>query len=331
MRSGVKRYTLTGKGSLWIAGFCCILLFLSFSQAPITLAPDYEKPFVIVLGTTQDAGSPQAGCSGTCCSALFERPDPERKVSCLGLVDQEAGKTYLFEAGPDFKQQVYLLQKECKVKSPGSLPDGIFVSHAHIGHYTGLMQLGREAVNSHNIPVYVLPGMKNFLENNAPYSQLCRLQNIRLQTLRRDSILQLGQGLSVQVLQVPHRDEFSETAAYIIRGRKQKVLFIPDIDKWEKWDKDILKIIHEVDCAFIDGTFYTQDELPGRNLKEIPHPTVKESAALFASLSASDKAKIHFIHFNHSNPLLNANSEACRDLKYLGFNRATYLQKIILD
>ena len=32
---------------------------------------------------------------------------------------------------------------------------------------------------------------------------------------------------SVTPIQVPHRDEYSETAGYIIKGKNKKALFIP--------------------------------------------------------------------------------------------------------
>nr|MCU0398482.1 pyrroloquinoline quinone biosynthesis protein PqqB [Cyclobacteriaceae bacterium] len=38
------------------------------------------------------------------------------------------------------------------------------------------------------------------------------------------------------------------------------------------------------------------------------HPFVVESLELFSNLPEEEKAKIHFIHFNHTNPLLNKNS-----------------------
>ena len=122
-------------------------------------------------------------------------------------------------------------------------PDGIFLTHAHIGHYTGLMYLGKEAMNSSNVPVYAMPRMKTFLEENGPWSQLAKAQNIALQEMQADSSISLTANLTVTPILVPHRDEFSETVGYIISGPAKKALFIPDIDKWEKWDLDIIQMI----------------------------------------------------------------------------------------
>ena len=52
-----------------------------------------------------------------------------------------------------------------------------------------------------------------------------------------------------------------------------KLIFIPDIDKWDKWGKNIHKVIEDNDYVLIDGTFFGQGEIPNRNMAEIPHPS----------------------------------------------------------
>ena len=128
--------------------------------------------------------------------------------------------------------------------------------------------------------------------------------------------------MSITPFLVPHRDEYSETVGYKIQGPNKSLIFIPDIDKWEKWDKDIVNIASEKDYALIDGSFYTANELPGRDMSEIPHPFIIESMAKFKSLSNNDKFKIHFIHLNHTNPALTNNSNAQNQIKNTGFNIA---------
>ena len=201
-------------------------------------------------------------------------------------------------------------------------PNGVFITHAHIGHYTGLMQLGREAMGTDNIPVFAMPRLDSFLQNNGPWSQLVSLHNIKLNSLHADSSVELNTALKVIPIKVPHRDEYSETVGFIIESSKKKVLFIPDIDKWEKWDRNILDEIKNVDYALLDGTFYRNGELPGRDMKEIPHPFVEESIQKFSSLTANEKSKIIFIHFNHTNPLLRKKSEEKNNLEKQGFATA---------
>lgn len=275
---------------------------------------------IVVLGTIQDAGSPQIGCTKDCCKNLFNQPDHSRQVVSLGLYDSKQRMSYLFEATPDISKQLRLLKTYSK--SPTDLPNGIFLTHAHIGHYTGLMFLGKEALNAKDLPVYAMPKMKIFLEQNGPWSQLVTQQNIQIQTLSENKAIRLNDSVSVNPLLVPHRDEYSETVGYIITGPNKKLLFIPDIDKWEKWKQDINTLISEVDYALIDATFFDAAEINNRPVSEIPHPFVIESMNRFATLPLKEKQKIHFIHFNHTNPLLNKKSAARLQVLKAGFKIA---------
>ncbi len=289
-----------------------------------------QEPSVslVVLGTVQDGGSPHIGCRKECCALLFQKPDPRRKVVALGLIDHTSNKTFLLEATPNLPQQLKMLNTTAEVDTEA--PNGIFVTHAHIGHYIGLMYLGKEAMNANEVPVYTLPRMKRFLENNGPWSQLVTLGNILPIEVNFEETIQLSSDLQIIPIQVPHRDEFSETAGFKIIGPAKKVLFIPDIDKWERWEKDILSEIKNVDYAFLDATFFDGEEINTRDLSEIPHPFVQESMALFKALPRSEKQKIHFIHFNHTNPLLRSDSDASSKVLQQGYRIAQFGQLLKL-
>lgn len=278
---------------------------------------------LVVLGTVQDAGSPHIACKKDCCKGLFENPDHTRKVVSLGVIDEENKMNWIFDATPDLPTQMKLLKKH-SLFSDAETPSGIFLTHAHIGHYTGLMYLGKEAMSSKNLPIYVMPKMKKFLENNGPWNQLVSLQNIDLIELKNGETLKLSSKIKVTPLKVPHRDEYSETVGYKIEGPNKKVLFIPDIDKWNLWKKDIVEVVKQVDYAFVDATFFDGAEINRRNISEIPHPFVIESLETFKNLNKVEKAKIYFIHFNHTNALLNSESEQYKEVIEKGFNIAKY-------
>lgn len=281
--------------------FCC----LSFFDQPINAMPFFinakDSVYLKILGVAQDGGYPQIGCTKACCTAIKQGKETRKNVVALGLVNNN--KYWLFEATPDIGVQLDLMQKEVKTKN-FQLPKGIFISHAHMGHYTGLQFLGREALGANHIPVFAMPKMEAFLKNNGPWSQLVQLNNISLKPIQHKQPIVLDDQLSVTPILVPHRDEFSETIGFMIQSRSKKVLFIPDIDKWEKWEEDIVEMIKSVDLALIDGTFFQNGELPNRDMAEVPHPFVEESIKKFDQLSDSDKYKICFIHFNHTNPLI---------------------------
>ena len=288
------------------------LLFFSACSQKIN-----QSPYVIVLGIAQDGGVPHASCSKSCCINLWDKPEKKVMVTSLGIVDPNSNETWMIDATPDFPQQFELLTQNNREKLKG-----IFLTHAHMGHYTGLMHLGREVMGAKSIPVYAMPRMKKYLSSNGPWRQLVILDNIELNKLKNGKKVKLNKRMSITPFLVPHRDEYSETVGYKIQGPNKSLIFIPDIDKWEKWDKDIVNIASENDYALIDGSFYTANELPDRDMSEIPHPFIIESMAKFKSLSNNDKFKIHFIHLNHTNPALTNNSNAQNQIKNTGFNIA---------
>ena len=262
-----------------------------------------QTAYVVVLGNAQDGAYPHLGCKKECCQSAWKNDSLSRYATSLALVDPQTKQWWLFEATPDIKQQVQHFQKITN-QTFNYWPNGIFISHAHIGHYTGLMQLGREVANTNAIPVYVPPRLKKYLEENGPWSQLVKLKNISLIQLDTNKSLVLTKEISIQTFTVPHRDEFSETAGFVMNTADKKYLFIPDIDKWQKWNKSIVAEVKKVDVAFLDGTFNDVDELTNRKIEEVPHPFVPETMALFETEEKTTKNKIHFIHLNHTNKVL---------------------------
>ncbi len=277
-----------------------------------------EAPFIQVLGTAQDAGYPHAGCTKSCCMKAWSDSIAHEPVSCLGLIDPDSGQSWLFDATPDLPEQMISLQEVTRK----NVVDGIFLTHAHIGHYTGLMYLGREVMGTRNIPVYAMPRMEEFLKTNGPWSQLVSLKNIELRSIVGGEKINLTEAIQITPILVPHRDEFSETVGYLIKGPNKSALFIPDIDKWSQWDRSLIQLIQQVDWAFIDATFFDGNELPGRDMSEIPHPFVVESMALLVGLPNDQKARVHFIHMNHTNPMLDPQSSATKKVLEAGFQIA---------
>ena len=192
-------------------------------------------------------------------------------LASLAIVDHSNKDYWLIDCSPDFREQIQLLKNE--------LPEddwnmkGILLTHAHIGHYAGLIHLGREVMGAKMVEVFAMPRMKLFLESNGPWSQLVELQNIAITEIHDGQAIELNDQISITPLLVPHRDEFSETVGYQLEGATQKVLYIPDIDKWELWDKDIETEVLKVNYALLDATFFDENELPSRNMKDIPHST----------------------------------------------------------
>ena len=286
-----------------------LVIFSIFFAANINKSS--TNPYVIVLGIAQDGGAPHAGCTKECCEEKWDNPTQHARVSSIGIVDPVTKESWIIDATPDFALQLTALDNQLS---------GIFLTHAHIGHYTGLMHLGREVMGAKEIPVYAMPRMKTFLESNGPWNQLVALNNISINEINDNVKITLNERLSITPFLVPHRDEYSETVGYKVEGPNKSLVFIPDIDKWQKWDQDIKEVVSNNTYSLLDGTFYDIDELPGRDMSEIPHPFIVESIDFFSDIV--NKSGVHFIHLNHSNPALDSNSNAFDNIKKNGFHIA---------
>ena len=290
-----------------------LLLVLSISSIFYSFTYIKDQPYVVILGVAQDGGAPHAACEKSCCIHKWNDPTLHNKVSSIGIVDPISNEVWMIDATPDFAEQLHLL-----TNNNSRDLKGIFLTHAHIGHYTGLMHLGREVMGAKNTKVSVMPKMENFLRNNGPWSQLVKLENVSLTSLRDNKSVQLNSRLTITPFKVPHRDEFSETVGYRIDGPSKSLVFIPDIDKWSKWQIDIIEVVENSDYSLLDGTFYDINELPGRDMSQIPHPFIIETMNLFKN--SDKKNSIHFIHLNHTNPALNKNSDEYINILEKGFN-----------
>ena len=294
--------------------FIFLIPFFAFNQ----IKSNYTLK---ILGVVQDGGMPHLGNNKTCCENIKK----DKYVTSLMLMNNENNESFLFDASPDMNKQLNFMGERIKKDLKG-----IFLTHAHIGHYTGLMYFGREALNSKLVNVYAMPRMKKFLEENGPWSQLVSLQNISIIELSNESKISIDSNVIVQPVEVPHRAEFSETVGYKIYGPNKTALFIPDIDKWYLWEKSIVDEIKQVDYAIIDATFYDSKEVNYRDISEIPHPFVTESMDLFDSIDIKEKNKIYFIHLNHTNPLINKDSDQYKLVRSKGYNVAEEGMKLNL-
>lgn len=308
-----------------------VVVVLSVALAACSSAPAPADapaaPYVVVLGSAQDAGLPQIGCREPCCERARRDPALRRFASSLLLADPRTGRRWLFDAGPDLREQVELARPHppTRIESGPRPPlfDGVWLTHAHIGHYLGLAQLGREAYGARGLDVFASPRMCAFLEQNGPWSLLVDTDAIELQRIELDDPFQLAGDLSVTAVRVPHRDEFSDTLAFVIRGPRRALLYLPDIDKWERWDRQLEDVLVGVDVALVDGTFFDGAEVPGRDLAEIPHPFVSETLERLAHAPADLRARVVFTHLNHTNPLADPASSAARRVRELGLRVAS--------
>jgi pyrroloquinoline quinone biosynthesis protein B len=288
--------------------------------SPTEAAPvDRAEVEAVLLGSAQDGSVPHAGCRKAHCQAARANPELRRRSPCLALLDHIANQAFLIDAGPDLPSQ---LEDVPAAMAQGRSPvSGIFLTHAHVGHYTGLIHLGRAVMSSQLLPVYCSQQMAAFLRDNGPWSLLVELENILLTPLPPGRPVRLTPRLSVTPLLVPHRAEFTDTFAYVVSGPGRKLLFLPDIDRWQGLQPPIEQLVEQVDIALLDGSFYSAEELPGRDMSKIPHPPVSETIERLQGVADRGERQLVFIHLNHSNLLLDADGKRLAELRARGYER----------
>jgi pyrroloquinoline quinone biosynthesis protein B len=279
---------------------------------------------VKVIGTAQDGGIPHMGCFCQNCQRAWKEPGFSRLISSLALFDLIESKTFLVDATPDIRAQTRIV-RECvssQKKKKRFWPDGILLTHAHIGHYTGLMFYGYEAQSADRLPVYCSERMNSFLAQNGPWSQLVDQKNIVIRSIRPENILTLTSRISILAFQVPHRDEYTDTLGFKIMGPSRSLLYISDIQNWKTWERSIVDEVQKVDIALLDGTFYSPEELPSRDVSSIGHPFISDSMVLLNKIAQDSKTQIYFTHLNHSNLALDPDGDARKTMKKNGFDLA---------
>jgi pyrroloquinoline quinone biosynthesis protein B len=269
---------------------------------------------LLLLGTAQDAGAPQLACRAACCERLRARGE-RVLVASAALVDARERKTYLLDATPDLREQLdhpALLPH----LHPGARPlDGILLTHAHAGHYLGLAFLGRESLAADAVPLFATERMRRFLEGAGPWELLLRAGHAELRDMEPGRPLALSSRLEVEPFAVPHRDEYSDTVGFQIRGPRRRAIYLPDVDRL---DEPLWRHLLATDVLLLDGTFFADGELAHRDMSQVPHPRMRETLARWSAAPATARPELWFLHLNHTNPALDPASPAAREVESAG-------------
>ncbi len=310
-----------------------ILLLVSVFAGGLIVAQSASVPYLEVLGIAQDGGLPHAACNCERCAWARQSAQNRRYIASLALVQPGTGGIYLFDATPDLREQLALLSGIGP--PPASQVDrepvaGVFLTHAHIGHYLGLAFFGYEAIHTQGLPVMATPRMAEFLRRNGPWSQLVSLGNITLEEMSPGGRRQVGNEVVVQAIPAPHREEYTDTLGFLIHGPRRSVFYLPDTDSWRAWLTPVTELLRQVDVAIVDGTFFSSEELPGRPVEEIGHPLIQDTMDLLQPLVDKGGLEVYFTHLNHSNAALDPHGEARQSIDQRGFHVLEQGQKIAL-
>lgn len=319
VRRGARRNVAAGRVlALGLVAIVAVALAGCRATTDAAAPPAATGLELFVLGTAQDGGLPHFGCNRPCCETA-RRTGRVLHPSCLGVVDHARESLLLVEATPHVEEQVALLHRLAGCPDRGRRPvDAVLLTHAHIGHYLGLAFFGREVASTQQVPVWCSPRMAGFLRGHGPWRQLVELRQIELHELPTRTEQPLWPDLQVTAIPVPHRDEFSDTMAFVLRGPRRAVLFVPDVDAWDRAPGLLDELLRGVDTAYVDGTFWDGRELPDRNLAEIRHPLMTDTMARLQEHARLHPGSVRFIHLNHTNPALHDPSIAA-EIEARGF------------
>ena len=273
-----------------------------------------------VLGIAQDGGRPQPGCLRPCCQNL-KQADYRSPVS-LGI-KTENGTTILIEATRDLGRQLKIFGE--------STIDRLFLTHAHLGHVDGLGLFGRETMSARGIPLHVSPSMQNLIKSTPAWALLLEQGVFEMTEIGNVEI----DDVVIESIAIPHRAELSDMHAFVIRGKEHSVLFLPDHDSWDQTlsahdAASIREWLNNLDIthALLDGTFWSGDELQGRDMSVVPHPTIQDTMARLGQKQSEDP-EIYFTHLNHTNPVYREGSEY-QKIIHLGWKVSREGQRINL-
>tara|TARA_X000001036_G_scaffold90724_1_gene83063 strand:- start:2934 stop:3779 length:846 start_codon:yes stop_codon:yes gene_type:complete len=278
---------------------------------------------VTVLGIAQDGGHPQPGCLRPCCANITE---PHYPVS-LGIRSSE-GTNLLIEATRNLGDQ-FTLWGQTNV-------DHLLLTHAHLGHVDGLGLFGREAIAARDIELHVSDDMYHLIDRTPQWNLMVQQGVFNIRTFTAGDVVFSQGELSIEAVRIPHRAELSDMHAFIIRGPSKSLLFLTDHDTWNETltvhdcssIRELLAKLN-VDIALIDGTFWSEDELAGRNQATVPHPPVLQTLNMLGE-KKQDDPDIIFTHLNHTNPLYNRDSEQYAEVERLGWSVAYQGQRFTL-
>lgn len=326
---GARRRRIACAVALLMAGIMagCFVTTTDAPAPPVATAKTPANPLtaprLVVLGTVQDGGLPHAACSCTHCTTARHDPAARRFVASLALHLPDEDRVFLVDATPDLREQLHQIaawRGRVSDRVDRAPVDGVFLTHAHIGHYLGLAFFGFEAIHTRVLPVHGTPAMLDLLRTNAPWSQLVRLENLLPREMALNVPVAVSKHVTVTALPAPHRNEFADTVGFVFRGPRAVILYVPDTDAWSTWEPPLTELLRDVDIAILDGTFFSMDELPGRRVASIGHPTITETMDLLGAAVRSGGLRVYFTHFNHSNPVLDPTHAARAVVAGRGFH-----------
>jgi pyrroloquinoline quinone biosynthesis protein B len=287
---------------------------------------------VRVLGSAAGGGVPQWNCACDNCTGARAGRRAQRTQS--GLAVSADGKRWLLlNCSPDIGSQIQAFAPLHPFKPRGTPIAGILYTDANVDHLGGLATLRQSGehhfiVRSSAIVRTIATAQPAYAPfSQAPHRWLETPLDVPCEAASEDDIV--GNQLAVRALSVPgttpgydgRRRMPGAVVAYEVSdlGCKNRLLFAP---VFSSVDAALHAAIASVQVAFVDGTFYTPDELVAQHLlpkraESLGHQSVAGEAGTLERLRGIG-TRVIFTHLNNSNPMLEPSSAASPEIREAG-------------
>ena len=261
----------------------------------------------MILGIAQDGGVPHPGCYCDTCQFYWDN-QIVLSPSSLAIIDEK--QLHLFDVTRNLDRQLRKVGNK-------NVTD-IWLTHGHIGHIDGIGLFGKEVMNLKNVRLHASELMIKLIENTPKWNKLIEDKILIPIQFNSNESMQISENLKITPIRVPHRDELTDTHAFMINGPEKSLLYLPDHDTWE----ETLDMVQQdsviewfdflgIEIVLMDGTFWSKNELSRQD--DVPHPPVLESLERLGNVKGKE-LEVFFIHFNHTNPLLIPKSNEIKKL-----------------
>lgn len=237
---------------------------------------------------------------------------------------------YLIGAGPDVRVQIESFGPLTPGPEPRRTPlRGVLLPDAELDHTIGLLVL-REGSQ---FDVHGTAPVLAALESAFPVRRLLEAYTLtRWLEVSVDEPLSLEEG-RLTVVAFPTGAKRPRYAADCAEDGHWRVgysiadtqsggvaVFAPSV---EDWSPELQDALTHADCAFVDGTFWSEDEMDVAGKRARPaagagHLPIAGPAGSAVRLAASTTGRRIYVHVNNTNPILDERSPERRMLEELG-------------
>ncbi len=292
----------------------------------------WASMIVRVLGSAAGGGVPQWNCGCANCCAARSGAQPRRSQSTMG-VSADGSRWLLLNCSPDIGFQIESFAPLQARTLRGTPIDGVLLTDANVDHLGGLATLRQKGdyrfvIRSSDVTRDIATSQPAFAPfASAPHRWIAVTLGERCEAADGNDVVE--HQLTVSAQNVPgttpgyagRRTVTGAVVAYEIASRTggPKICFAP---VFASIDAALRDAIERADVAFLDGTFYRDNELIAahlldRSARGLGHQPVGGPDGTLSQLRGI-RTRIIFTHLDNSNPMLDPASEAAAAIRASG-------------